>query len=63
MRHGTLFRLLVDQLTDGQLQWCDLHKEYDVVIIGFVTHHWPCSGQSSVGQLLSSAVLVVSPTV
>ncbi len=31
MRHNTMVRLLMDQLTEGQLQWCDLIDEFDVV--------------------------------
>jgi len=31
MRSNTVARLLVNQLTDGQLEWCDLIDEFDVV--------------------------------
>ena len=31
MRHNTTLRHLIDQLTEGQLQWCDLDDEQDIV--------------------------------
>jgi len=34
MRNNTVSRLLVSQLTEGQLRWCDLIDEFDVVAIG-----------------------------
>lgn len=34
MRSNTVTRLLVNQITDGQLQWVDLEEEFDVVALG-----------------------------
>ncbi|ELT89885.1 hypothetical protein CAPTEDRAFT_174975 [Capitella teleta] len=34
MRSNTVGRLLVEQITDGQLQWVDLIDDFDVVAIG-----------------------------
>ncbi|NXD30681.1 RETST reductase, partial [Spelaeornis formosus] len=34
MQEGSLTRLLVDQLTDGQLEWAPLPATYDVVVLG-----------------------------
>jgi all-trans-retinol 13,14-reductase len=34
MSNHTLPHDLINQLTDGQLQWCKVHDEYDVVVLG-----------------------------
>jgi all-trans-retinol 13,14-reductase len=34
MQNNTMTKLLIDQLTDGQLLWADLEKQYDTVAIG-----------------------------
>ncbi|NXH47670.1 RETST reductase, partial [Dicaeum eximium] len=34
MQEGSLMRFLVDQLTDGQLEWAPLPATYDVVVLG-----------------------------
>jgi all-trans-retinol 13,14-reductase len=34
MRNNTVTRLLVEQITEGQLQWVDLIDEFDVVALG-----------------------------
>jgi len=34
MRNNTVTRLLVNQLTEGQLQWVDLEQAFDVVALG-----------------------------
>ena len=33
MRNNTAVRFLFDQITDGQLQWCDVADEYDTVVL------------------------------
>lgn len=33
MRNNTITRLLINQVTAGQLQWCDLIDEFDVVSV------------------------------
>lgn len=34
MQEGSLMRFLVDQLTDGQLEWAPLPATYDAVVLG-----------------------------
>ena len=34
MQNNTMTKFLIDQLTDGQLQWAPLEKQYDTVAIG-----------------------------
>lgn len=34
MRRRTTTKLLIDQITEGQLEWCDLIDEFDVVALG-----------------------------
>ncbi|XP_070565714.1 all-trans-retinol 13,14-reductase-like [Ptychodera flava] len=34
MRNNTMFKVYVDQLTDGQLLWVDLDEPFDTVVIG-----------------------------
>lgn len=34
MQEGSLMRFLVDQLTDGQLEWAQLPDIYDAVVLG-----------------------------
>lgn len=34
MEEGSLMRFLVDQLTDGQLEWAPLPATYDAVVLG-----------------------------
>jgi len=34
VKHGELNRTLLDQLTDGQLEWAELTNPYDITIIG-----------------------------
>ncbi|XP_077979087.1 all-trans-retinol 13,14-reductase-like [Glandiceps talaboti] len=34
LRHNTMFKIYLDQITNGQLQWVDLDDNFDTVVIG-----------------------------
>ena len=46
MRNNTVSRLLVDQLTAGQLQWVDLMEDFDVVLHYFIVLNIVCLGKA-----------------
>ncbi|NXY77829.1 RETST reductase, partial [Glareola pratincola] len=48
MQEGSIMRFLVDQLTEGQLEWAQLPAAYDTVVLGDPSHgrtYRICSGE------------------